>query len=255
MANEVIPFPPPNAQSPCTMPMHRSMLEIMRYAQENKTLGCITGPGGIGKSTAAKAHRASDPRVRLVEATSRTRTDRQLMAAIARALGFYSVCLEEAHFFNDLRRHFADGGLLVIDEMQFLKDSGMNLVRHVNDPVGKEGIGVVLIGNQIAISERAGKTRHLHTQLLSRLCPRLHLDQPDDDDYAEFFDHHRIMDKQARAVIRRASDAFGAFRVATRIINRAREIAGAGHSIDRALVDRAISYLGYTDENLEIGSR
>jgi type II secretory pathway predicted ATPase ExeA len=163
--------PPGNAGLPGALWPVRSAVAIARAAEVCRLtgrMGLVTGPSGIGKTTAARAIVAE-----LEEAGSQARLVMMTRAAdglqtgllrIGKAIGaFVQPNMGGADIYDalaeHLRSHWARGDVLILDEAQFMSEALLDAVRNLSDELRGAGLarGVVMVGTPDLAARIEGK--------------------------------------------------------------------------------------------------
>jgi len=243
-----IPARPPAPDAVCITPTYEEIHAALDHARDYRMIAGIFGPAGGGKTTAASAYAAEVPGVRIFRATTRTRTAPELRTALAEEFGAWERPRSERVIFHAIHSVLSGHGrapMLIIDEAHNIADSGIEMLRYLNDPHDGDGaVALALVGNPITVSMREGRNRAMHGQFLSRLRPLLMLDDTSDEDFEAFFDHRKIAGARPRASIKKAARDRGGLRAAAFIIDRAYATAGP-RALELGDVERAIAFLGY----------
>lgn len=159
-------------------------------------MGLVTGPSGIGKTTAARAIVAElDDTGTLAHLVMMTRAAEGLqpgLLRIAKAIGaFVQPNMGGAEIYDALAGHMASawtrGSALILDEAQFMSEALIDALRNLSDEMRGRGLarGLVMIGTPDLAARIEGKLggRAKHFEPLRG---RLYLDTLDRLDAADF---------------------------------------------------------------------
>lgn len=116
------------------------ILGVARMVRENKTMGLLIGPTGIGKSRCAHALLGTYAGSILLTATAESRTPRSFIRLLARELGVMNwnsratrVLGRQERIVEEMRN---TGRLIMIDEAHKLTDECLETVREIHDLTG-----------------------------------------------------------------------------------------------------------------------
>jgi len=152
------------------------VIGTLRAAQALGDLGLITGPPGCGKTAAARQYRTTAPRVDIATASPSIATAGAIMQQLIRGRGETPrgrAGASKLELTLHSRRLFTAGGLVVIDEAQWLNMEALEELRAIHDDTG---VGIVLMGNETVLSRIEGNERSAsYAQLYSRAGVRVRL--------------------------------------------------------------------------------
>ena len=236
-------------QTPTFVPTPTSgrILPVLSYAQMAADFCVVYGGAGVGKTSAAKHYRASNPNVWLATMTTDCSTVPAVLEEIAVAFGLST---EKAVSSSRLRREIVGkmrgtSGLLIIDEAQHLNTLGIETVRSLYDAADGDA-GVVLAGNESVYSRITGGARAAHfAQVFSRIGKRLRLNQPVAGDALAIAEAFGISGAAERDLLFDISQKPGALRGMVKVIKNASMFAaGAGGAIGPEVIRAAWRDLG-----------
>jgi len=165
------------------------IIDMLRAAQVMPALVMATAGAGMGKTTAAKNVRDSDPhRVHLVTISPHTKTVHAMLQEIAEEIGVKQHNPGRlVRSIGEKLRRTGGGTLLIVDEAQNLVDDAVNQLRHFVD-VYECGVGI--LGNTETYSRFsagiAGGVKY--GQLRRRFFKRMRRDTPSKEDLARFIE-------------------------------------------------------------------
>ena len=230
----------------CLTPTAEQIIHVLEGTQRHSDIGVVVGSPGVGKTTAFR-HYVEKPistlngrrTAFLVQMTQDEEADRpnRMLLRIAEKVGLYVLTPSEAC--EQLTRRLGQGDLLIIDEAQFLRDSGLEMLRGLHD---QGHFGLVLGGNPTVITRgnkvRQARMGHFFSRIGYR-CPSL--DEPLPEDADALFDHHQVQGARTRMILRRYITPNDGLRQAfEKIVSTAHELAGEGNPIQLTHVEKAI---------------
>jgi type II secretory pathway predicted ATPase ExeA len=205
-------------------------------------IGVVSGPSGIGKSTAARAavrlaseagHEASY--VTLSRASGEIRSGLRRICEKAFGSRTDRSILVDEMFEMVAGSFYAPGAVLVIDEAQFASVELLDTLRTIWDDLSLRGAStaLVFVGTPelaATLNPFGGKHRQLEP-LCGRIGTRAVLDGLPDDDFGTITRHLGIAGKDAARLIKEVARHQGLHAV-DRLVRQARIIAGQGAPID-----------------------
>ncbi|MGE4501950.1 MAG: AAA family ATPase [Thiomicrospira sp.] len=166
----------PSAPVYVPTPTSQRIIATLTYAQLANDFIVVYGGAGFGKTTSIRQYANENPNVWVVEATPARNTGGALLRSIAHECGVRlprgQIDFLEMALLDRLKN---TGGLLVIDEAQFLNDRALESTRRMADMAG---IGLALLGNESVYGKLTGTRRAAdYAQLFSRIGKRVRLTQ------------------------------------------------------------------------------
>lgn len=166
----------PSAPVYVPTPTAQRIVATLTYAQLASDFIVVYGGAGVGKTTSIKRYADQNPNVWVVEATPARNTGGALLRSIAHECGVRlprgQIDFLEMALLDRLKN---TGGLLVVDEAQFLNDRALESTRRLADMAG---IGLALLGNESVYGKLTGTRRAAdYAQLFSRIGKRMRLTQ------------------------------------------------------------------------------
>jgi type II secretory pathway predicted ATPase ExeA len=239
----------------------RLVTQAIEACRLGRYLGLVTGPSGIGKTTAARAAVAaagdefSDEFVEAhyLRMTIAAEGLQPGLIRIGRAIGASahpSMSASEVHDGIVYRmRQWPCGGLLVLDEAQFMADALIHAVRDIADELDGRGCmaGVVLMGDvtlAARINGKVGPRARQFEPLRGRLGAVVALDGLDAEDFSVISHSLGVMAPQAADLVARVGAGRGGLHNVARLANTARGIAGADNPITLGMLRTAAQVAG-----------
>lgn len=179
-------------------PSARAFIETLRFAQIMPEIAVISGAAGIGKTTAAHRYQANNPNVWVATMDPTTsKVNGMLMelcdvmdvlenapAKLARAIG---------------RKISGTGGLIIVDEAQFLEIRSLDQLRSLYD---RHNVGIALMGNEDVYSRLTGEgKRSTFAQLFSRIGMRITQPKPKAADMCRLIEAWGVTDSEGKSVV------------------------------------------------------
>ena len=153
------------------------IINALGYAQMSADIAIIYGGAGLGKTQSIRHYAHHTPSVWVIEATPTNGTVGGFLRSLASEAGIriprgYVDALELM-----IREKLTNtGGLIVIDEAQFLNNRALETARRLTELAG---IGLALAGNENVYAQLTGRSRAAEfAQLFSRIGKRVRLTQP-----------------------------------------------------------------------------
>lgn len=146
--------------------VYTRIMYALRVVHEERDIGAIVGPSGIGKTTTFKAYVAANPGMAVYIECDSSMNKTAIMQAIARELD-----VDAGGEFTGLVRRVMDhlagrDVLVIIDQADYLNDATLELLRQAIHDKGRSGL--VLAGLE-RLEFRLKNVRNDHQQLLSRI--------------------------------------------------------------------------------------
>ena len=220
-------------------PSAAAFIETLRFAQIMPEITVISGAAGIGKTTAAHRYQADNPNVwvatmdpttakvngMLLEICDVMNVLERAPAKLARAIG---------------RKIEGTGGLLIVDEAQFLEVKALDQLRSFYD---RHGVGIALMGNEDVYSRLTGEgKRSTFAQLFSRIGMRISQSRPKPADMCRLIEAWSVTDKEEIRLLKTIAGKPGALRSMTKVLQLASMLAnGAGEPRTAAHIKAAYS--------------
>lgn len=193
-------------------------MEVLRYAQVLPDITVIVGNAGIGKTTAARRYRDTNPNVILVTMHPSAGTVYPMLGAIAEAAKVQEKVM--TRLFGKIGDKLGDrGALLIIDEAQHLDTRALEQLRAFYDIYG---IGIAIVGNDIVLGRIQGGGKGAEfAQLFSRVGFKVTQKEPKGDDICELLKAWGITDKDQLRFLKAIAQKAGALRVMTKTLQLA----------------------------------
>jgi DNA transposition AAA+ family ATPase len=226
------------------------IMGVLTYAQQAPDISVVTGPPGIGKTSAACAYVKRAPRAYKITAHPGLSSPRAALEEIGRTIG----AIDERAL-HKMQRTVCDRlrgtqALLIFDEAQHLTSPALDQIRSLHD---EARVGVALLGNSAVVGrlEGTGHRKAEFAQLFSRVGMRLTSERDHAarlrDDVGALLDGHDISEDRLRRRLLTAARQAGALRSMTKVLTLARMLAlGAGEELAIGHVDMAWEQLKET---------
>lgn len=216
-------------------PTAQRIIAALTYAQMSGDLVVIYGGAGVGKSSSLRHYAANTPNVWILESTPSNGT----LGGFLRALSWtLALRIPKGHgdtlelVIRDRLR--GTGGLLMIDEAQFLNERALEAARRLAELAG---IGLALSGNETVYTQLSGRNRAAEfAQLFSRIGKRVRLNRPSIADVQALLGAWGIGGKSEQQLVKEIAHKPGALRGVTKTLRLAsmfaagkKEILGMAH--------------------------
>lgn len=217
----------------------KKVREALLWAQAAGDLVVIYGVPGVGKTLACKQYAAAHPNTWCFAATKGKSALVSCFEELASAMG---IKLDTGHVPRIeaaiLERLQGAGGLIIVDEAQFLVKGALEGLRSLHDATG---VGLALVGSDQLYTSMTGGARSLaYAQLFSRVGRWVKLSRVRARDVDAIADAWQIEDQALRRELRTAAAKPGALRVVTKALRFATLLAnGDGKSLDVGYFERA----------------
>lgn len=196
-----------------------AIIDVLEAAQTLPDIALVTGGAGIGKTMTIGWYQEKAANVWLVTMERSYRSLSALLDQIARVVGVPGGKSSSATSEQIRRRLLGTGGLLVIDEAQFLTGEQVDQLRTFHD---KSEVGIAMVGNE-TIAGRYAVDRLTHDQapLFSRVGQRFRQRGLKIRDLNMLIDAWGLSDPAAAAMARSAGRLPGAARLMTKTLRMA----------------------------------
>jgi type II secretory pathway predicted ATPase ExeA len=235
----------------------RIVTDAIDLCRIGRHLGVISGPSGIGKTTAARAavQAAADAghEAHFVRMTITAEGLQPGLMRIGKALGaavHTSMGAAEAHdAILGCALCWPRGGILVLDEAQFMCDALIFAIRDIADELVERDrmAGIVLMGDgalSARINGRAGPRARHFEPLRGRLGASVEVSPPDAQDFGVIAYAQGVTQPQAAELVARVGAGRGGLHNVARMLKTARGIAGADNPITLGVLRTAAQVAG-----------
>lgn len=201
-------------------PSGKSIVAALTYAQMAGDLVVIYGGAGVGKSSSISHYSQNNPNVWIMESTPTNGTVGGFLRGLISTLGLRSPKGHADSLEMVIRDRLSEtGGLLVIDEAQFLNERALEAARRLAE---LSGIGLALSGNETVYAQLTGRNRAAEfAQLFSRIGKRVCLSRPTAGDVEAIADAWGIEGKPERNLVAEIAGKPGALRGVTKTLRLA----------------------------------
>ncbi len=225
---------PLNIKSPAFLltSVSKEVMDACLYAQVVGEFTVIIGSPGVGKTKGLEEHRRGSSNVWLVTAEPAIKTASALLQDICIEMGIVE---RSATRVPRAIGRFVDGkgGLLIIDEAQFVTTEALEQLRCLND---RYGLAIIICGNESIVSRLEGVSNS-NSQLYSRAGTRVRIPGGRVADADIIIDAWGVSDEKESAFLRALAKKPGAIRNIDKVMKRANVLAaGAGQ-------DRTVEHL------------
>jgi type II secretory pathway predicted ATPase ExeA len=233
-----------------------TMAEAVDTCRLSGQIGLVTGPSGIGKTTAARAVvNALEEAGETAHYVMMTRAADRLQPGlhrIGRAIGAaVDANMGEAGMYDAVAHAVAGwprGAVLVLDEAQFMTEALLDGLRNISDEMRGRGLrrGIVMVGTPdlaARINGKIGGRAKHHEPLRGRLY-LAELGPLSADDFAGLARALGLAGAGAAEAIAKAGAGRGGLHNVARVMEAAREVAGPGKAPAVAHIRVAMQGLG-----------
>ena len=233
----------PTAPSFIATPTANRIYDALSYAQLAGDMALIFGGAGVGKTQTLHHYAASEHNAWVVDCTPTSATVGGCLRAIAHALGLRMTAGRadalEVQIRDQLR---GSGGLLILDEAQFLNNRALETVRRLAEMAN---VGLALVGNETVYAQLTGGSRAAEfAQLFSRIGKRVSLTKPSGGDVESLATAWKV-DKASTRLLKEIADKPGALRGVTKALRLASMFArGADETLSDHHIKAAWAELG-----------
>lgn len=227
-ASVAIDFPecPPFYETPTT----RRIFATLTYAQRGRIV-MVTGSPGTSKTATCRHYQAAIGNVWIATMDPTTTGVQMMLVTILKALGESDAKGAPQVLLGRVKKRVADsGGLLIIDEAQFLSEMASETLRSLYD---ETGIGIAFVGNRDVLARiQHGSKVEAYARLASRRGPSLMIHAASEGDADALADAWGVEDAKCRAYIRDIASKPGGLRSCTMML----ETAGMLAAIERGTI-------------------
>ncbi|MBX9698604.1 MAG: AAA family ATPase [Acetobacteraceae bacterium] len=161
----------PAAPAHVETPTAAAITEVLGYAQAAGDMVVVSGPPGIGKTSAACAYAKATPNVWKITGHPMLHAPKPAMEELARMLGMPGSSAIQSLHRAVVHKVRGTGGLIIVDEANHLGAVTLDQLRAIHD---EAGVGLALLGNATTLVRIEGGARAAEfAQLFSRVGMRL----------------------------------------------------------------------------------
>lgn len=233
------PKPPGGPAAFCRTPAAEDMRQVIVVARKIGALGSIVAAPGTGKTTTLKHYAETEDGARYCVMDPTIRSMSAMLAVVCETLAAVPAkgCAATLEIACNAVR-WGDVSVLLVDEAQHLDDRCLDALRSIYD---RTGCPVVFAGNHSLRERMNDGARSAFAQLTSRIGARLELEGSTAADVEAFARHYGVGDPKAAAWLARRCQGLAGLRIASHLLNLAKEAVGVGdiklsHLQDAALV-------------------
>jgi DNA transposition AAA+ family ATPase len=197
---------------------------MLAFAQHSPDIAVIASAPGVGKTVTARAYRAAGAHVWIATMDPDLASPSKMMTEIAVSLGL--PIRNSAMVRRDIGERIANtGGLLVVDEAQYLTRAALDMLRSLHD---RYQIGLALLGNHgffagVAVSRASDG----FAQFFSRVGARRCFEGPRPGDVTQVLDAWGVEDAEARRFLSGVAGKPGALRAVDKCVKAGIALATA----------------------------
>ena len=211
-------------------PTAEIIMDVLGYTHSASTICTITGGAGVGKTMTIAHYAATHPNVWILEATPATATTGGCLRALANRLKVPASGLTDGIEAAIRERLTGSGGLLIVDEAQYLHAGALESLRRLVDLTD---VGLALAGNERIYTDLIKRTRAAYfAQLTSRISKRLHLTRSTAADADILGRAWGIAGREHKPLAREIAAQPGGLRTLTEVLRVARTLAPEGITAD-----------------------
>ncbi|MDH5185050.1 MAG: AAA family ATPase [Gammaproteobacteria bacterium] len=205
----------------------KRITSTLTYAHMAADLVVIYGGAGVGKTKSTRRYAKANPNVWIIEGTPTCNTMGGFLRHLAAALG---VRLPKGHhdvLEANLRERLKDcGGLIIVDEAQFLNERALEIARRLAEMTNN---GLALVGNETVYAQLTGRNRAAEfAQLFSRIGKKVRLTRPTPTDIEAACKAWDITNRAERDLLADIAAKPGALRMMTKTLRLAGLMAKGG---------------------------
>ncbi len=227
-ASVAVEFPdrPPFFETPTT----KGIFATLTYAQRGRIV-MVTGAPGTSKSSTCLHYQAVIGNVWIATMDPTTAGTQMMLVTILKALGESDPSGTPQALLTRVKKRVANsGGLLIIDEAQFLSEMASETLRSLYDATG---IGIAFVGNRDVLARlQHGSKVEAYARLASRRGPSMMIHAASSGDADALSDAWGVEDPKCRAYIREIAGKPGGLHGCTMML----ETAGMLAAIERGAI-------------------
>lgn len=216
----------PQAPVFVSTPSAKAFTETLRFAQIMPEIAVIAGAAGIGKTTSLHQYQANNRNVWLATMDPTTAKVNGMLLELCDVMGVLEKA--PAKLARAIGRKIeGTGGLILVDEAQFLDARALDQLRSFYD---RYHVGIALVGNEDVYSRLEGEgKRSTFAQLFSRIGMRITQPKPKPADMCALIAAWGVTDKEEVKLLKSIASRPGALRSMTKVLQLASMLAnGAG---------------------------
>jgi DNA transposition AAA+ family ATPase len=150
----------------------KKVLSTLEYCRIQKSIGCIYGDAGVGKTRTIKEWINNKTDIIYISATIAFSSPKSFLKRLARELRSCESGQLDGIYTDVLAKLEGRDKTIVIDEAQHLTLKTLDLIRSLNDDTGT---AIILVGNDVVYSKLLGKQQAEFAQLFSRISMKIHV--------------------------------------------------------------------------------
>lgn len=211
-------------------PTSRRVNAILNYAMARSRIGVVATESGLGKTTTLENFRASATPVWLATMAPSSAGVNNMQIAILESMGETDAKGTPQALSRRIKdRVRASGGLLILDEAQFLSEKSLEELRTIHDDAmkralidGTRGVGICLVGNtDVLLRLELGRQKDAFARLASRVAQRVIAYHAVEGDVLALADAWRIQDEDMRRFLLGLRQVPGSLRTLTFMLESA----------------------------------